>query len=151
MNWLIGKKTYITAAALLMMGVSLVMRGFVELGLYCILSAAGFFGLGDRANRHQAQILAVIGDLAQLVTDAKSKAPGIALNDAAKAIGDALSPKSDAAVGAALPSSEDLDRVAEEERVKSATGGPVTVFPTSWTQRATVKVDAAISTSPETH
>lgn len=72
MNWLTGKKTYIATAALAIMGASLVWRGFDVIGLYCLLTAAGFIGLGDRANRHQAQVLAAIKGLGQLAADVKA-------------------------------------------------------------------------------
>lgn len=93
-NWLEGKKTYLAAVALVILGILLIFAGENGTGMEAVLLGAAVAGLGDRANRHQAEILATIQDLGKLAADARSKAPAIALDDAVKVIGDALQLKS---------------------------------------------------------
>ena len=76
MNWLKGKKTYISAVGLVLLGVALVTRGADGIGMYCILTGAGLVGLGDRANRHRAEILQAIFEM-----DALAGVPSAANHD----------------------------------------------------------------------
>ena len=74
-NWLIGKKTYLAAGGLALLGIWLVMHGFEEIGMYSILTGAAFGGLGDKANRHQAEILAAIEDAGRIRAVMKAGKP----------------------------------------------------------------------------
>jgi hypothetical protein len=73
LNFLKGKKTYLAAGLLAALGVWTVLHGQADLGLYMIVSAAGFVGLGDRANRHQTQILSMIQAGAHVASDIRAK------------------------------------------------------------------------------
>jgi hypothetical protein len=95
--WLDGKKTYIAAGALAILGAVLILNGDTGTGMESILVGAALAGLGDRANRHQAEILAAVQDIGKLATDAKSGSAGITADDAIKVIGDALQLKAAAA------------------------------------------------------
>jgi hypothetical protein len=147
MNWLTGKKTYIAAGALVVLGVVLVALKQTAMGLQMICVGAGFVGLGDKANRHQAEVLAAIQDAGRIVVDVKAGKPLTA--DFAAAVGEGVALGSAFATGgvitaadgvigplvretilptatvdalkAAMPSAADLDQVAKDEAAKAAT------------------------------
>ncbi len=145
MNWLNGKKTYIAAMALAALGIWLVLRGFVEMGMYCIMTAAGFVGLGDRANRHQAQVLTAIGDLGQVIAAAKGKQPELALDEVFKVIGDALAvndkpaPNPSAGQSAVGSATAPTPGVEWKPGVPSFPGGPV-----NFVQGGVIKSDGGV-------
>ncbi len=90
MNWLKGKKTYISAGALAVLGVGLVVLRQPALGVQAICLGAGLAGLGDRANRHQAEILQTIQNAVRIATDAKAGNKAALAVDISAAAGQAL-------------------------------------------------------------
>jgi hypothetical protein len=91
-KWLAGKKTYLTAGALSILGIAVVVLrpGLEEVGVGMVIAAGSIAGLGDRLNRHQAEVLTEIRALAQLVEDAAEKKPIATISDAIQVIDDAI-------------------------------------------------------------
>jgi hypothetical protein len=88
MKVLTGRKTYLVAAALIALGCWMVWRGSVSEGSSVILFGLGFTSLGDRANRHQAEILQAIQDAGKVALEIRADAVNPA--DVAKLVGDAV-------------------------------------------------------------
>lgn len=78
MQLLAGRKTYIVAGALVLLGLWMVLSGAASEGMSVILFGLGFTSLGDRANRHQAEILAAIKTAGAIAIEVKSGSGGAA-------------------------------------------------------------------------
>jgi hypothetical protein len=89
-QFLAGKKTYIVAGLLVALGVLMVLKGQTTNGMSVVLFGFGFVGLGDRANRHQSEILQAIQDGGRIAIDMQTgNKPALAV-DTQAALNDAV-------------------------------------------------------------
>jgi hypothetical protein len=86
-QFLVGKKTYLIAGLLVALGVWMVLRGQVANGMSVVLFGLGFVGLGDRANRHQSEILQAIDDMGSAIHDTVAHSP-LAAADICRVVSD---------------------------------------------------------------
>lgn len=98
MGWLKGKKTYLAAIVLVVLGVGSFLSGFgdavTSFGLIAI--GAGFAGLGAKAQRHRAEIL----DVLQALKEAINHQP-LTATEKARLATDAIAVGTDAMTSAA--------------------------------------------------
>jgi hypothetical protein len=147
MELLQGKKTYLAAGLLVLLGVNLILAGQPSVGMLAILQGLGLVGLGDKANRHQSEILAAIQDAGRIAVDLETKNPAALKEDGSAFVRQVMSvqelkdrltphgwyppeeatagspPERAGWVGGTLPSAEDLDQVAQESKAAAATAG----------------------------
>ena len=74
-QFLAGKKTYISAGALILVGVVLVWLGQSSLGMMAVLQGFGLVGLGAKAERHQSEILQAVQDMGYTLSDLHFHSP----------------------------------------------------------------------------
>lgn len=90
MELLKGKKTYLAAGSLVLLGAGLIWAGQPSIGMLAVLQGLGLVGLGDRANRHQSEILLAIQDAGKLALDARGGGASAAASDLAKLAADSI-------------------------------------------------------------
>ena len=93
MSWLRGKKTIIGGSLVMLGAVLAVTFGHLvpELGVMVFGVGASIAGYGDKANRHQAELLAALTELQQVGVDMRTKNAVVAISGLAGAA-DVLTP-----------------------------------------------------------
>lgn len=78
MTWLQGKKTFIGGAVMILAAILGVAFGRLpaEMGLALLGFGFSAIGLGDKANRHQAELLSALNELATIRTGSGQKSVG---------------------------------------------------------------------------
>jgi len=136
MELLQGKKTYLAAVLLMLLGGVLISAGQPSLGMVAVLQGLGLVGLGDKANRHQSEILAAIQEAGRVAIDLENRNPMALKEDGAAFVRQVMStqelknrltphppPERAGWTSGKLPTAEDLDRVEADAKAKAATAG----------------------------
>jgi hypothetical protein len=77
-SWLVGKKTYLAAAALVVMGIGAWWNGAgSELSLAVIIFGLGLAGLGAKSERYGRATLAALEQLKPALADQNSRVPSL--------------------------------------------------------------------------